>query len=467
MYHKTRSIHFVGIGGIGMSGIAEVLMNLGHQVSGSDLQENAQTRRLSSMGAKIFVGHRSDQIHGSHVLVISSAVSDLNPEIVEAKRLSVPVIPRAEMLAELMRLKTSVAVAGAHGKTSTCSIIGMMLTEAGLDPTLVIGGKINNLGVNARLGQGELMVAEADESDGSFLLLSPTVTVVTNIDREHMNYYSDMAHLEEAFLAFINRVPFYGASILCTDDLRVRALLGKVKKRVITYGLNDSEITAQNVSPKGWGYSYDLMHNNQKLTTITVNLPGRHNVLNSLAAAAVGLELGLSPSQVASGIAGFKGVGRRFELKGTSNGVTVVDDYGHHPTEIRSTLAALAECFPDRRRVVLFQPHRFSRTLDLFEEFTMAFTQADLVLLSDIYAASEESIEGLTSGKLAEGILSSGQVMAQYLAPIPQMAQAAITMIRPGDVVLTLGAGNIYQVGEEILKLLKARDYELAKSKSA
>ena len=466
MYHQTRSIHFVGIGGIGMSGIAEVLLNLGHLVSGSDLQENAQTKRLAAMGARVSRGHDAGLIEGADVLVVSSAVAEDNPEVVEARKRAIPVVPRAEMLAELMRLKTSVAVGGAHGKTSTTSIIGVMLTQAGLDPTLVIGGRVNNLGVNARLGGGELLVAEADESDGSFLLLSPTITVVTNIDREHMNYYRDMETLTETFLAFINRVPFYGASILCLDDPNVQALIPRVRKRVITYGLSaQAEITARDVRVEGWGRSFDLVRKGETLARVALGIPGRHNVLNALAAAAVGLELGLSASEVASGVAAFKGVGRRFEHKGEAGGVTVIDDYGHHPTEIAATLSALAERYPGRRKVVVFQPHRHSRTRDLFDKFVVSFNEADKLYLTDIYAAGEPPVEGLTAKTLADAIVGHGHKAAEHLGPVEGVAGQLAGVLKDGDVLMTLGAGSVWQAGEAVLKILGASEAKPASGK--
>ncbi|MDR1296243.1 MAG: UDP-N-acetylmuramate--L-alanine ligase [Deltaproteobacteria bacterium] len=459
MYHRNRRVHFVGVGGIGMSGIAEVLFNLGHAVSGSDQQASAQTARLAAMGVEIFIGHEAAQAEGADVVVVSSAVGDDNPEIVRARSLSVPVIPRAEMLSELMRLKTSVAVAGAHGKTSTCSLIGMLLTKAGLDPTLVIGGRINNLGVNARLGQGDLLVAEADESDGSFLLLSPTFAVVTNIDREHMNYYRDMDHLRETFLTFINRVPFYGASILCLDDPEVQALVPRVRKRFVTYGLSaQADVTAKDVRRLDWGYGFNLWRRGEELVRVEVSLPGRHNVLNALAAAAAGLELGLSPDDVARGVAGLKGVGRRFELKGECRGISVLDDYGHHPTEIRATLSALAECYPDRRRVVLFQPHRHTRTGDLFAEFLTSFNEADKLYVADIYAAGEPAREGVDSESLARAIANHGHRGVEYVGPSSGVPKAVVSELKRGDVVMTLGAGNIVQAGEELLRLLAGPD---------
>jgi UDP-N-acetylmuramate--alanine ligase len=455
MYHKTRNIHMVGIAGIGMSGIAEVLLTLGHHVSGSDLQDNAQTRRLAGLGAAIHLGHRAGQIDGAHVLVVSSAVGEDNPEVAEARRRRVPVIPRAEMLAELMRLKTSVAVAGAHGKTGTCSLLGVMLTQAGLDPTLVIGGRVNNLGVNARLGQGELLVAEADESDGSFLLLSPTITVVTNIDREHMSYWRSMERLADSFAAFANRVPFYGASILCLDDPHVQAMIPKINKRVITYGFSDqAEITARDVVPDGWGSSFDLHRRGGRLARLRMGVPGRHNVSNALAAAAVGLELGLGPDEVAAGMAAFKGVGRRLEVKGTAGGVTVIDDYAHHPRELQATLAALEQCWPDRRRVALFQPHRYSRTADLFGWFAESFGGADQLFLTDIYAAGEPPLDGVSAQSLAAAIAGRGHGAAEYLGPLAGLDEVLSERLRPGDVLITLGAGNVWQAGEAVLKRL-------------
>jgi UDP-N-acetylmuramate--alanine ligase len=436
-----------------MSGIAEVLLNLGHAVSGSDQQESAQTDRLRLMGAQIHIGHRADQAEGADVVVVSSAVPQSNPELERARSLAVPVIPRAEMLSELMRLKTSVAVAGSHGKTTTCSLVGLMLTHAGLDPTLVIGGRINNLGLNARLGQGEFLVAEADESDGSFLMLSPTVTIVTNIDREHLSNYRDFDHLKETFLTFINRVPFYGASILCLDDPQVQNLVPMVKKRFVTYGLSaQAEVTAKDIKTLDWGHRFDWYKKGERLGEITVNIPGRHNVLNALAASAVGLELGLAPTVISEGIAGLKGVGRRFELKGQAGGMDFLDDYGHHPSEVRATLATLAECYPDRRKIVLFQPHRHTRTKELFDEFVKSFNLVENLFLADIYSAGERPFEGLDSEVLAKAIASHGHRGVEYLGEISLMANKLKDRLRPGDVVMTLGAGNIWQVGEELLK---------------
>jgi UDP-N-acetylmuramate--alanine ligase len=438
-----------------MSGVAEVLINLGHRVSGSDLQESPQTSRLARMGARVDIGHRAELVKDIDVLVVSSAVSEDNPEVLEARRLAIPVIPRAEMLAELMRLKTSVAVAGSHGKTSTTSLLGVLLTHSGLDPTLVIGGRLNNLGANARLGQGELLVAEADESDGSFLLLNPTVAVVTNIDREHMNYYSDLERLEQTFLTFVNRVPFYGLSILCLDDPRVQSLMPGVKKRCLTYGFSaQAEITAKEIEKLEWGYGFELCRKGRSLGRMTINVPGRHNVQNALAASAVGLELGLSPNDLREGLSVFKGVSRRFELKARVKGVTILDDYGHHPTEIKATLAALVEMFPLKRRVVVFQPHRHTRTKDLLNEFATSFNEADLLLITDIYAAGEKPFEGLDSKVLTKAVSSRGHRGAQYVGAVSEVAAKLVNRLREGDVVMTLGAGNVHQVGEELARLM-------------
>jgi UDP-N-acetylmuramate--alanine ligase len=462
MYHKRRRVHFVGVGGIGMSGLAEVLFNLGHWVSGSDLLKGPQTERLAEMGVIVNYGHAPENVLGAEAVVISSAVREDNPEVLEARKLGVPVIPRAEMLAEIMRLKNSIAVAGSHGKTSVCSLLSMVLTTGGLDPTLVVGGKIVNLGSNARLGQSEFLVAEADESDGSFLLLSPIISVVTNIDQEHMNYYRDMDHLEETFLTFINRVPFYGAAVICLDDPRVQSLIPKIKKRYVTYGLSAvAEATAKDIVTEEWGHSFTFCFRNQNLARVKVGLPGRHNVLNALAAAVVGLELGLDPEVIASGISSLKGVGRRFEKKGEVNGVLVLDDYGHHPTEIRATLATLAECFPDRRKLVLFQPHRYTRTKDLFAEFSRSFNQTDVLLLADIYGAGEMAIEGISSQNLAAAISSKGHRGVLYVGKVKDLVERALGIIKSGDVVLTLGAGNVNQAGEEIvLRLAKGLKLE-------
>lgn len=459
MFRKKRHIHFVGIGGIGMSGIAEVLLNLGHDVSGSDLKEGEATRRLATLGARIAIGHRAENVRDAEVVVVSSAVPADNPEVAEAARHFVPVIPRAEMLAELMRLKTSVAVAGSHGKTTTTSLVGTMLTRAGLDPTLVIGGRLNQLGgVGARLGQGEYLVAEADESDGSFLMLSPTIAVVTNIDLEHLNYYSGLDHLKETFLAFINKVPFYGFAVLCLDDPNVQSLLPRVKKRYMTYGLSaQAEFSARDIECRPWGHEFDLCRRGEPLGRLTVNIPGRHNILNSLAAAAVGYGMGLDFAAVAGGIKAMPGVGRRLEKKGEAAGVMVIDDYGHHPTEIKATLSALSACYPGRRKVVAFQPHRYTRTQSLLGEFLSAFNEADKLVVTPIYAASEPPIPGVTGEALAAAIASHGHRGVSFHGDLATLPGALAGELRPGDVFLTLGAGNIAQVGPQVLRLLGER----------
>jgi UDP-N-acetylmuramate--alanine ligase len=455
MFREKQHIHFVGIGGIGMCGLAEVLLNLGHKISGSDLKASEITHRLEVLGAEITLGHSGLNVRGADVVVVSSAVSDDNPEVAAARRDFIPVIPRAEMLAELMRLKYAVVVAGSHGKTTTTSLVGTVLTRAGLDPTLVIGGRLNHLGVGARLGQGELLVAEADESDGSFLLLTPTIAVVTNIDLEHMNYYRDMEHLKESFLAFVNKVPFYGFSVLCLDDANVQSLIPRVKKRYLTYGFSgQAEVSATNIQCGEWGYAFDLCRSGQSLGRVNVNIPGRHNVLNSLAAAAVGLEMGLAPDTLIAGLEDMKGVGRRFEKKGEARGVTFIDDYGHHPTEIRATLAALTECFPKRRRVVLFQPHRPSRVKSLFSEFISAFNQADRLIITDVYNAGEAPIEGVDGRRLAEAVRCHGHRDVRHETDFSSLAEILAADLHPGDVLLTMGAGNVNRVGEETLRLL-------------
>ena len=458
---RNRHIHFVGIGGIGMSGIAEVLLNLGHRVSGSDLRQTDITRRLTELGAVISQGHTAENVIGADVVVVSSAVDPTNVEVAAARQSFIPVIPRAEMLAELMRLKYSIAVAGSHGKTTTTSLVGVILGEAGLDPTLVIGGRLDSIGSNARLGGGDFLVAEADESDGSFLLLSPSFAVVTNIDLEHLDYYRDLEHIKETFLTFVNRVPFYGSAVICLDDANVQALIPDIKKRYITYGLTaQADIQAADLETTSWGSRFSLVVRGERLGPVEINLPGRHNVLNALAAAGVSLELDVPFDAVAQGLARAGGIHRRMEFKGEVGGVTVIDDYGHHPTEIRATLAALRSCFPDRKILVLFQPHRYSRTRGLMDEFATAFNQADRLLLTEIYPAGEKPIEGVTGQALAESVRQHGHHDSDFVPDLDLLPQRAAEELKSGDVVLTLGAGSIWRAGPRLLELLRERAEE-------
>jgi UDP-N-acetylmuramate--alanine ligase len=464
MYRKTQHIHFVGIGGIGMSGIAELLLNLGYKVSGSDLRESAITRRLTALGGTVRLGHHGEWVQGADVVVFSSAVKKDNAEVVAARESLVPVIPRAEMLAELMRLKKyGIAVAGSHGKTSTTSLIGWVLAQAGLDPTMVIGGQVNSFGSNARLGKGEFLVAEADESDGSFLKLSPVLEVVTNIDLEHLDYYRDLDQIKEIFLSFIDKIPFYGAAVLCLDDLNVASLLPEIKRRVITYGMSSqADIHAREVTTRELNSSFDVYGEGCRLGTIRLALPGLHNVANALAAVAVGLELDIPFPVIAEALASFSGVQRRLQVKGEEGGITVIDDYGHHPTEIRATLAALRAAWPKRRLVVLFQPHRYSRTKALFREFCTAFHEADLLFLTEIYAASEQPLEGVSGESLVAGIKQHKQKQVDFVALPDELPEAVAPYLAPDDVVLTLGAGNIYRAGEQLLLLLQADKGKMA-----
>lgn len=454
MFKKYRIVHFVGIGGVGMSGIAEVLHNLGYEVTGSDLRESETTKRLKSLGMKVYLGHEGDNIDHAHVVVISSAVSSLNPEVIEAKRRAIPVIPRAEMLAELGRLKYGILVAGAHGKTTTTSLIATTLGEGGLDPTVVIGGKLNALGSNAKLGQGDYIVAEADESDGSFLKLNPTIAVITNIDKEHMDFFKDIETLKLAFLNFINKLPFYGMAVVCIDNNHIRDILPLIERKVLTYGLDDTaDIYARNIRNEGTRMSFEPVMRGRSLGNFTVPIPGRHNVLNSLAAIAAAMELQIPVEVISNALRKFSGIHRRFEFKGEANGVKVYDDYGHHPSEIMATLKAARECFSGNRLFVLFQPHRFTRTRDSMGEFAVSFTDADKVYLMDIYPAGEQPIEGITAEVLLRNMEKSGCCRSvHYEADRRKMAERISGDMAAGDVLLTLGAGDVYKIGEEILK---------------
>jgi UDP-N-acetylmuramate--alanine ligase len=452
MYRKKYHIHFVGIGGIGMSGIAELLLNLHYTVSGSDIKESAITRRLAQLGGVIHAGHAPDWVAGADVVVYSSAVRLENPELVAAKEQGIPVIRRAEMLAELMRLKYGIAISGSHGKTTTTSMVAAVLAQGGLDPTVVIGGRLKGLGSNAKLGSGEFLVAEADESDGSFLKMSPAIAVVTNVDREHMDHYTDMDHVKRSFVEFVDRVPFYGMSILCLDDPAVQDILPKVNKRHVTYGLTpQADVRATNLEVCGAGARFCVERSGRQLGFVDLNLPGRHNVNNALAAIAVGLELGIDFSRIAKALSSLEGVARRMEVKGEKQGILVMDDYGHHPTEIAATLAAVHDAWPGRRILVVFQPHRHSRTMHLFKEFARAFYLADKVLVLPIYAAGEDPIEGIDESALCSSIRTHGHKNASVAESFAQAVEKISKTAREGDLVLTLGAGDVWKVGQMFL----------------
>lgn len=443
-----------------MSGIAEVLINLGFRVSGSDLKRSNVTDRLMSMGVEFAEGHASENVGDAHVVVRSTAVRDDNPEIVEAHRRSIPVIPRAEMLAELMRLKPhSVAVAGSHGKTTTTSMVATVLGHAGLDPTIVVGGVVGAFGSNAYLGTSDLMVVEADESDRSFLMLTPTIAVVTNIDREHMDYYNDMEDVRTCFTNFVNKVPFYGVSVLCLDDPNVQAIIPQVERRRMTYGLSaQADVSAHNIRyDQSFGSIFTVWRSGESVGDIQLRVPGLHNVYNALAAIAVGFELDVQFSQIAEALASFTGAGRRFQFRGEVNDILVVDDYGHHPTEIKATLAAAKIGSGGRHIVVLFQPHRYSRTNDLMEEFARSFNNADTLFVTDIYAASEDPIEGVTAESLTAAIKRFGHKDVRYIGPLDEAAAIIKEQVQPGDLVITLGAGTVNRVSEQLLNLLRER----------
>jgi UDP-N-acetylmuramate--alanine ligase len=452
MYRKKYHIHFVGIGGIGMSGIAELLLNLGYRVSGSDAKMSEITKRLKRLGGDIFKGHAAGNIEGADVVVFSSAIDRDNPEIRAAGQSSIPVIPRAEMLAELMRLKYSIAIAGAHGKTSTTSIVASVLAAGGLDPTVVIGGKLKGIGSNAVLGQGDFIVAEADESDGSFLKFSPTIAVVTNIDKEHLDFYKDLDEIKDVFLRFLERIPFYGLAVLCLDNEPIQELIPRMKKRYTTYGVSSqADFQIRDVACGKRKSRFNVYHRGNKMGSIDLNLPGIHNVYNATASIAVGVELNIAFDQIKKALETVEGVQRRLEIKGEANGITVIDDYGHHPTEIKVTLEAVEENWPDRRKVVVFQPHRYSRTRALFDEFTRAFYQSDVLVVMPIYAASEKKIKGVNSRNLCEAIKSHGHKEVIYASGFNAALSYLNQNLHPGDVLLTLGAGDVWKVGEMFL----------------
>jgi UDP-N-acetylmuramate--alanine ligase len=473
MFAKIQRIHFVGIGGIGMSGVAEVLLNLGYKISGSDLKSSAITQRLASLGATIFEGHRAENIAGAEVVVASSAVPVENPEVAEAHKLHIPVIQRAEMLAELMRLKYGIAIAGMHGKTTTTSMVAAVLAAGGLDPTVVVGGRVDAMGSNARVGKSEYLVAEADESDRSFLHLSPVLAVVTNIDREHMDCYRDMRDVKRAFLEFMDRVPFYGVVVVCNDDAPLRRLFPQIRRRTVTYGtrrgsdflirLEESTFESPERRPVS---HFRVNYHGQDLGEFRLHVPGVHNVLNAAAAMAVGIGLDIGVEDIRTALENFRGVDRRFQVRGKAAGVTVIDDYGHHPTEIRVTLSAARQCGFGKIHV-LFQPHRYTRTRDLMDQFATAFEQADSVFVLDIYAASEAPIEDITGEALARRICENGKPVASYAGSFAHAVAAAVAAAQPGDMILTLGAGSVSQLGPVILEKLRDRKAGVSAGQSA
>src|SRR5580698_10065282 len=473
MFAKIQQIHFVGIGGIGMSGIAEVVLNLGYKVSGSDLKSSAVTQRLAGLGAAVFEGHRAENIAGAEVVVTSSAIATENPEVLEAHKLHIPVIQRAEMLAELMRLKYGIAIAGMHGKTTTTSMVAAVLAGGGLDPTVVVGGRVDAMGSNARVGKSQYLVAEADESDRSFLKLSPILSVVTDILRKQMDCYRNMRDVKKTFLEFMDRVPFYGMVVAGNDDPRLRRLLPEVQRRTVTYGTkrgSDFLIkipTSRAKSAREMGHplsggsgplsQFSVAYRKQDLGEFTLHVPGVHNVLNATAAIAVGVGLDVDSEAIRAALDQFRGVDRRFQLRGRAAGVSVIDDYGHHPTEIKATLAAARQC-GFRKLHVIFQPHRYTRTRDLIEEFTTAFGDADSLFVLDIYAASEKPIEGVSGETLARAIREKGEPTAEYVSSFPEAVSAAAARAEDGDMVLTLGAGSISQLGPMMVEKLKERE---------
>ncbi|MBF0481717.1 MAG: UDP-N-acetylmuramate--L-alanine ligase [Desulfovibrionaceae bacterium] len=451
MRTKIRNIHMVGIGGSGMNGIAEVLLNRGYNVSGSDLSLSPAVKRLKTMGANIFIGHGRENVGAADVVVKSTAIAAGNPELVEARQRAIPIIPRAEMLAELMRLRTGIAVAGTHGKTTTTSLLAAIFTEAGLDPTVIIGGRLNSYGANALLGEGEYLIAEADESDGSFLCLSPIMTVVTNVDADHLDFYPDLAAIDKSFTKFLNSVPFYGVDVVCGDDPGVARLLPQINRPCLTYGFGEKNRLRGVVVSSGEVSVFKVFLDNKPWGEVTLNHPGRHNVLNALGAIGVAVEADLPREAVLAGLAKFAGVGRRFERKGEAGGVTVIDDYGHHPAEIAATVRTAAACFPGRRLVMVFQPHRFTRTKALFGEFCRAFDEVDVLLLTEIYPASEAPIPGVSGESLAQGIRQVGKAKVSYFADFDAVVAALPGVLREGDVLITMGAGNVWQVGTRYL----------------
>lgn len=458
MFLKKQRFHFVGAGGIGMSGIAEVLLNLGYEITGSDARFSPNTERLISHGAQITEGHRAENVHGAKAVVVSSAIRPDNPEIVEARRLQIPVIPRGELLAELMRLKFGIAIAGSHGKTTTTSMTAAILSHAGLDPTVVVGGRVGIMGgSNARVGQSDFLVVESDESDGSFLKLAPILAVVTNIDREHLDHYADIDAIRRAFTDFVNRVPFYGAAVVCLDDENVQTILPLVTRRTITYGRSaQASLRIDSQTCGAFASDFSLSFRGRDLGSFHLAVPGVHNVLNATAAIAIALELDVPIDRIRAGLATFSGVDRRFQTRGKAAGVTVIDDYGHHPTEIRATLEAARLC-GFRRIHALFQPHRYTRTAALMDDFARSFHAADALYVMDIYAASETPIDGVSGEALARRVASFGHLQTQYTGSMEASIAALAAAVAPGDLVMTMGAGNVWQAGDALLKKLEAR----------
>jgi len=455
MYQKNYHVHFVGIGGIGMSGIAELLINLGYKVSGSDLKLSHITKRLEKKGGIIFKGHSKEQVSNANVVVTSTAIAKENPEVIQAKALSIPIIPRAEMLAELMRIKYSIAVSGAHGKTSTTAMISQILNTAGLDPTVIIGGLLKGLDTNALHGKGDFIVAEADESDGSFLKYSPAIAAVTNIDLEHLDFYKDIEDIKDKFIQFINSVPFYGLAILCLDSEHIQNILPRVKVRYTTFGMTaQSDLQAKEISFNGSKSFFKVFHHKTALGNINLNIAGKHNIYNALASIATALELNIDFKTVKKALESIKGVKRRLEIKGEKKGIIVMDDYGHHPTEIMATLAAVRESYRNKRLIVVFQPHRYTRTQGLFHEFTRSFYQSDILIVLPIYAASEKEIKGVNSQQLCQGIQEHGHGDVSYAPDFTQALSMITHKVKNNDMVLTLGAGDVYTLGETLVEIL-------------
>ncbi|MCB9639844.1 MAG: UDP-N-acetylmuramate--L-alanine ligase [Myxococcales bacterium] len=457
MYQKRiKRIHFVGVGGIGMSGIAEVLHNLGYEVSGSDMKASENTNRLADLGIRICEGHREENLGDADVVVISSAIRGPNPEVDAARRAKIPVIRRAEMLAELMRMKYGIAVAGTHGKTTTTSLIATILEEGGVDPTIVIGGRLNATGRNAVLGQGDFLVAEADESDGSFLRLSPTIAVATNIDPEHMDFFADMDEVRASYLNFLNKVPFYGVNVVCLDHPEIQALLPRLEKRVITYGLNMQADLQANAIEFGAGETtFEVLWHGRSLGRFRLQMLGQHNVLNSLAATAVGLELEIDPEVIKRALSNFAGIQRRFQIWGQAHDVMVVDDYAHHPAELRATLSGARGAFPDRRIVAIFQPHRYSRLRDLFQDFVTSFYQADLLVVTDVYAAGEAPLNGVDARTFAEAARQHGHRAVEYLPTLAEVDTYLKSNLRQGDLLMTMGAGDVWKIARDLAAYFK------------